>query len=81
MLAASAGGGGIELRGRLLRELLVESKDYGTLLGAGGALGSGGAIRAFVAGPEVRGRAGRGWRGAVGGGGATAGGRRPDGRS
>ncbi|KAI8465435.1 MAG: Nup93/Nic96-domain-containing protein [Monoraphidium minutum] len=54
MLAAAAGGGGIELKGRLLRELLVESKDYGTLLGAGGPLGTGGAIQAFVSGPEER---------------------------
>lgn len=53
MLAAALGGGSIELKGRLFRELLVESKDYGTLLGAGGPLGAGGAIRSFVAGPEV----------------------------
>lgn len=54
MLAAAAGGGGLELKGRLLRELLVESKDYGTLLGAGGPLGQGGAIGAFVSGPDER---------------------------
>jgi len=54
MLAAAIGGGSIELKGRLFRELLVESKDYGSLLGAGGPLGAGGAIRAFVSGPEVR---------------------------
>jgi hypothetical protein len=29
MLAAAVGGGGVELKGRLFRELLVESKDYG----------------------------------------------------
>lgn len=32
MLAADAGGGSVELKGRLFRELLVESKDYGACL-------------------------------------------------
>jgi hypothetical protein len=46
MLAAAGGGGGIELKGRLFRELLVESKDYG-----GGRVGGGGEV-AVEAGSE-----------------------------
>eukprot|EP00879_Flechtneria_rotunda_P017063 GHRR01017870.1.p1 GENE.GHRR01017870.1~~GHRR01017870.1.p1 ORF type:complete len:730 (+),score=267.93 GHRR01017870.1:831-3020(+) len=54
MLAAAVSGGGVKEQGRLFRELLVHSKDYGTLLGGGGALGSGGAIQVFVRDPVLR---------------------------
>jgi hypothetical protein len=37
MQAAAALGGGLAAKGRLLRELLAESRAYGYLLGAGGA--------------------------------------------
>lgn len=37
MLAAAALGGSVQVKGQLLRELLVESKAYGYLLGSGGA--------------------------------------------
>jgi hypothetical protein len=52
MLAAGAMGGGLQARGALLRELLVESRAYGYLLGSGGA-GEGGR--------RARSAAGRGW--------------------
>ncbi|WIA20106.1 hypothetical protein OEZ85_005959 [Tetradesmus obliquus] len=54
MLAAELAGGGVKEQGKLFRELLVQSKDYGTLLGGGGALGSGGAIQQFVPDPKQR---------------------------
>ncbi|WIA40389.1 hypothetical protein OEZ86_013750 [Tetradesmus obliquus] len=54
MLAAELAGGGVKEQGKLFRELLVQSKDYGTLLGGGGALGSGGAIQQFVPDPRQR---------------------------
>uniref|UniRef100_A0A383W7X6 Nuclear pore protein n=1 Tax=Tetradesmus obliquus TaxID=3088 RepID=A0A383W7X6_TETOB len=54
MLAAELAGGGVKEQGKLFRELLVQSKDYGTLLGGGGALGSGGAIQQFVPNPKQR---------------------------
>lgn len=56
MLAAAAAGGGLREQGALFRELLVASGDYGTLLGAGGPAGPGGALSAFVPDPEARGR-------------------------
>ena len=43
-----------KIRGRLFRELLVSSKDYGTLLGAGGPTGAGGALQAFIGSAEKR---------------------------
>eukprot|EP00878_Enallax_costatus_P026786 GHUV01028785.1.p1 GENE.GHUV01028785.1~~GHUV01028785.1.p1 ORF type:complete len:713 (+),score=229.05 GHUV01028785.1:118-2256(+) len=54
MLAAALAGGGRQEQGRLFRELLVQSKDYGTLLGGGGAMGRGGAIAQFVPDPIKR---------------------------
>jgi nuclear pore complex protein Nup93 len=48
MLSAAAQGGGLAVRGALLRELLTESRAYGLLLGAGGAGGEAGALAAFV---------------------------------
>ena len=54
MLSASAQGGSLQIRGALLRELLTESKAYGMLLGAGGAVGESGALAAFIPDPEER---------------------------
>lgn len=54
MLAAALSGGGMAVRGRLLRELLAESRDYGTLLGGGGAGGLGGALAMHVPDPAER---------------------------
>ena len=53
MLAASAAGGSVAVRGAFLRELLVDSKAYGFLLGAGGD-GSGGALATFIPDPRER---------------------------
>ncbi|KAL4859943.1 Nuclear pore complex protein NUP93A [Chlorella vulgaris] len=55
MLAAAALGGSVQVKGQLLRELLVESKAYGYLLGSGGAAGEGGALARFVPNPAERG--------------------------
>jgi nuclear pore complex protein Nup93 len=66
MLTASIRGGGesgsgsgfgsnsLGVKGALLRELLAESRDFGTLLGGGGAAGSGGALSLYVADAEER---------------------------
>mmetsp|Transcript_26955 Transcript_26955/g.58903 ORF Transcript_26955/g.58903 Transcript_26955/m.58903 type:complete len:850 (+) Transcript_26955:117-2666(+) len=55
MLAAVVRGNSIAVKGQMLRELLTESRDFGTLLGGGGALGSaGGALRVYVPDPEER---------------------------
>ncbi|PSC75508.1 nuclear pore complex NUP93A-like [Micractinium conductrix] len=56
MLAAQAMGGSVQVKGQLLRELLVESKAYGYLLGSGGAAGEGGALARFVPDAGERGR-------------------------
>jgi hypothetical protein len=45
-----------QVKGQLLRELLVESKAYGYLLGSGGAAGEGGALARFVPDARERGR-------------------------
>lgn len=54
MAAADARGGGLPARGAMLRELLSVSRDYGTLLGGGGAVGTGGALSTFVRDPEEK---------------------------
>lgn len=54
MLSAAAQGGSLQVRGALLRELLTESKAYGMLLGAGGAVGESGALATFIPDPEER---------------------------
>lgn len=54
MLAAAVQGGSLAVRGALLRELLTETRAYGLLLGAGGAVGEGGALAAFVPDPAER---------------------------
>lgn len=41
------------VKGQMLRELLTESRDFGTLLGGGGAAGSG-ALAAYVPSVEER---------------------------
>jgi hypothetical protein len=46
----------LQVKGQLLRELLVESKAYGYLLGSGGAAGEGGALARFVPDARERGR-------------------------
>lgn len=51
MLAAAVQGGSSTVKGMLLRELLVESRAYGLLLGAGGTAGEGGALASFL--PDV----------------------------
>ncbi|KAL4437959.1 hypothetical protein ABPG77_004180 [Micractinium sp. CCAP 211/92] len=56
MLAADAMGGSVQVKGQLLRELLVESKAYGYLLGSGGAAGEGGALARFIPDAGERGR-------------------------
>lgn len=48
MRAAEAAGGTQQVKGALLRELLVGSRAYGFLLGAGGATGDGSALARFV---------------------------------
>ena len=48
--------GRLQVKGQLLRELLVESKAYGYLLGSGGAAGEGGALARFVPDARERGR-------------------------
>lgn len=40
-------GGSVQLKGKLLRELLTESHAYGILLGSGGAVSDGGALTIF----------------------------------
>mmetsp|Transcript_22946 Transcript_22946/g.58630 ORF Transcript_22946/g.58630 Transcript_22946/m.58630 type:complete len:864 (-) Transcript_22946:363-2954(-) len=50
MLAAHVRGNSVAVKGQLLRELLTESRDYGTLLGGG----SGGALAGYVPDPEER---------------------------
>ncbi|GAB4816873.1 hypothetical protein N2152v2_003919 [Parachlorella kessleri] len=55
MLASEALGGSTAVKGQLLRELLVESKAYGFLLGGGGA-GEGGALARFMPDAAERGR-------------------------
>ena len=54
MLSAAAQGGSLSIRGSLLRELLIESKAYGMLLGAGGAGGEQGALASFIPDREER---------------------------
>ncbi|KFM27199.1 Uncharacterized protein F751_4469 [Auxenochlorella protothecoides] len=57
MLAADAMGGSLEVRGRLLRELLVESRAFGLLLGSGGGGTGTGALAAFFPDAAARGAA------------------------
>jgi hypothetical protein len=45
MAGARAKGNSSSIKSSLLRELLVESKGYGTLLGSGGGLADGGAFK------------------------------------
>ncbi|GIL76174.1 hypothetical protein Vretimale_5759 [Volvox reticuliferus] len=52
-LAAIARGGTLAIKGAMLRELLVGERDFGTLLGGGGA-GARGALHALVADTEER---------------------------
>lgn len=40
-------GGSVQLKGKLLKELLTESHAYGVLLGSGGAVSDGGALATF----------------------------------
>eukprot|EP00887_Chlorella_sp_A99_P000841 scaffold5.g841.t1 len=57
MAAAAALGDSLAVKGQLLRELLVESKAYGFLLGGGGpGGGEGGALAVFVPDAAERGR-------------------------
>ncbi|CAD7695326.1 unnamed protein product [Ostreobium quekettii] len=46
--AADVKGGSLELRAAALRDLLSESRDYGTILGGGGTVGGGSAMRECV---------------------------------
>ncbi|KAG2437935.1 hypothetical protein HXX76_005551 [Chlamydomonas incerta] len=52
-LAAGARGGGLAVKGALLRELLAGGRDFGTLLGGGGP-GARGALHALVPDAEER---------------------------
>ncbi|EFJ49173.1 hypothetical protein VOLCADRAFT_120776, partial [Volvox carteri f. nagariensis] len=52
-LAAMARGGSLAVKGAMLRELLVGGRDFGTLLGGGGA-GARGALHALVPDTEER---------------------------
>ncbi|KAL6753158.1 Nup93/Nic96-domain-containing protein [Haematococcus lacustris] len=56
MLAAAMQGNSIAVKGQMLRELLSESRDFGSLLGGGSAPGGrpGGALAAYVPDPEER---------------------------
>lgn len=54
MLAASALGGSLGVRGALLKELLSESKAYGLLLGSGGTGSEGGELASLIPDPEER---------------------------
>jgi len=47
MIASMVMGGSLEVKGRLLKELLTESQAYGVLLGSGGAVSDGGALAVF----------------------------------
>jgi len=47
ILASMVMGGGLEVKGKLLKELLTESHAYGVLLGSGGANADGGALAIF----------------------------------
>ncbi|GAX79377.1 hypothetical protein CEUSTIGMA_g6819.t1 [Chlamydomonas eustigma] len=53
MLASVVRGNSIAVKGQMLRELLTESRDFGTLLGGGGAAGSG-TLAAYVPSVEER---------------------------
>mmetsp|Transcript_10427 Transcript_10427/g.20614 ORF Transcript_10427/g.20614 Transcript_10427/m.20614 type:complete len:791 (+) Transcript_10427:141-2513(+) len=47
IIASLVMGGSLEVKGRLLKELLTESHAYGVLLGSGGAVSEGGALAVF----------------------------------
>jgi len=53
MLASVVRGNSIAVKGQMLRELLTESRDFGTLLGGGGAVGAG-TLAAYVPNAEER---------------------------
>lgn len=46
-MASMLMGGSVQLKGKLLKELLTESHAYGVLLGSGGAVSDGGALTTF----------------------------------
>ena len=54
MLASMVRGNSIAVKGQMLRELLTESRDFGTLLGGGGAAGSAAPLAAYVPDLEER---------------------------